>query len=91
MFATGVTVGLAEWIIDDARLFHCVLCYNVIMNALGGLYYGYLNQQWSNISIASFFEPSHNKTGVINDPLGQPTVPAGSNCRLILKFWDGRT
>ena len=32
-----------------------------------------------------------NKTGVINDPLGQPTVPARSDCRLILKFWDGRT
>ena len=32
-----------------------------------------------------------NKTGVINDPLGQFTVPAGSDCRLILKFWDGRT
>ena len=32
-----------------------------------------------------------NKTGVINDPLGQPTVPAGSDCRLIIKFWDGRT
>ena len=31
------------------------------------------------------------KSGVINDPLGQPTVPSGSNCRLILKFWDGRT
>ena len=31
------------------------------------------------------------KTGVINDPLGQPTVPACSDCRLILKFWDGRT
>ena len=30
-------------------------------------------------------------TGVINDPLGQPTAPAGSDCRLILKFWDGRT
>ena len=32
-----------------------------------------------------------NKTGVINDPLGQPTVPAGSDCRFILKFWDWRT
>ena len=32
-----------------------------------------------------------NKTGVINDPLGQPTVPSGSDCRLILKFWNGRT
>ena len=32
-----------------------------------------------------------NKTGVINDPLGQSTVPAGSDCRLILKFWDGQT
>ena len=32
-----------------------------------------------------------NKSGVINDPLGQPTVPAGSDCRLILKFRDGRT
>ena len=31
------------------------------------------------------------KIGVINDPLGQPTFPAGSDCRLILKFWDGRT
>ena len=30
-----------------------------------------------------------DKTGVINDSLGQPTVPAGSDCRL--KFWDGRT
>ena len=29
------------------------------------------------------------KAVVINDPLDQPTVPAGS--RLILKFWDGRT
>ena len=29
--------------------------------------------------------------GVINDRLGQPTVPAGSECRLNLKFWDGRT
>ena len=28
---------------------------------------------------------------VINDPLGQPTDPAGSDCRLIIKFWDGRT
>ena len=31
------------------------------------------------------------KTGVINDPLGQPTVPGGSDCLLIVKFWDGRT
>ena len=31
------------------------------------------------------------KTGVINDPLGQPTVPACSDWRLILKFWDVRT
>ena len=31
------------------------------------------------------------KTGVINDPLGQPTVPAGSECRWILKFCAGRT
>ena len=36
-------------------------------------------------------ESKRNKTGVINDPLDQPTVPAGSDCRLILKFWDGRT
>ena len=33
----------------------------------------------------------HYKAGVINDPLGQPTVPAGSDCRVILKFCDGRT
>ena len=34
------------------------------------------------------------RTGVINDPLGQPTVSVGSDCRLILKFFgrtDGRT
>ena len=36
-------------------------------------------------------ELEKNKTGVINDPLGQPTVPAGSDCSLILMFWDGRT
>ena len=36
------------------------------------------------------FETKEDKTGVINDPLGQPTVPAGSDCRLILNFWDGR-
>ena len=34
---------------------------------------------------------NYHKTGVINDPLGQPTVPAGSDWRLILKFWNGRT
>ena len=27
----------------------------------------------------------------MNDPLGQPTVPAGSDCRSMLKFWEGRT
>ena len=32
-----------------------------------------------------------NKTGVINDPLGQPTDRGGSACRLILKFWNGWT
>ena len=26
-----------------------------------------------------------------NDPLGQPTNPAGSDCWFILKFWDGLT
>ena len=36
------------------------------------------------------------KTGVINDPLGQPTIPAGSDCRWIWSFVpdgqpDGRT
>ena len=35
-------------------------------------------------------KPKINKTGVINDPLGQPTVSAGSDCRLIFKFWNGR-
>ena len=32
-----------------------------------------------------------NKIGVISDPLGQPTVPAGSDFRSILKFSDGCT
>ena len=41
------------------------------------------NEIWGNLK--------ENKTGVINDPLGQPTVSAGSDCRLSLKFWDGRT
>ena len=31
------------------------------------------------------------KTEVINDPLGQLTVPCCSDCPLSLKFWDGRT
>ena len=31
------------------------------------------------------------KTGVINDPLGQPTVPACMDFRLILTFWNGQT
>ena len=39
---------------------------------------GWLKNTWS-------------KAGVINDPLGQPSVPAGSDCRLILKFCDGLT
>ena len=32
-----------------------------------------------------------DRTGVINDPLGHPLVPAGSDFHLIFKFWDGRT
>ena len=36
-------------------------------------------------------EHRYNKTGVINYPLGQSTIPTGSDLRLILKFWDGRT
>ena len=32
----------------------------------------------------------NHKTGVINDPLGQPIVPAGSDCRWFLKFCAGR-
>ena len=27
---------------------------------------------------------------MINDPLSQPTVPAGRDCCFVLKFWDGR-
>ena len=37
----------------------------------------------------TFSKKKKNKTGVINDPLGQPTVPTGSDVRLILNFWDG--
>ena len=42
--------------------------------------------------VANYFASNTkiNKTGVINDPLGQPTVRAGSDCRLILNFL-GRT
>ena len=32
-----------------------------------------------------------NKSGVINDPLSQPTVPAGSDFHSITRFWNGRT
>ena len=32
-----------------------------------------------------------NKTRVINDPFSQPTVPDGSDFRLILKFWGKGT
>ena len=35
-------------------------------------------------------ELEEEKTGVINDPLGQPTDPADSDCCLILRFRDGR-
>ena len=34
---------------------------------------------------------SKNRCIQDNDPLGHPTVLAGSDCRLILKFLDGRT
>ena len=42
-------------------------------------------------SESHFPEIKRDKTGVINDPLGQPTVPAGSDFRSTLKFCDGRT
>ena len=44
-----------------------------------------------NIKILGSTKYNLNKTGVINDPLDQPTVPAGSDCRWILKFCAGRT
>ena len=44
-----------------------------------------------NINMINGSKSKWNKTGVINDPRGQLTVPAGSDCRLILKFWDGLT
>ena len=58
--------------------------------------------QWKEIEnyFLSYFNSTHPvsgtkqkvyQTGVINDLLGQPSVQAGSDCRLILKFWDGRT
>ena len=31
------------------------------------------------------------KTGVMNDPLGQPTVSVCNDISLILTFWEGRT
>ena len=30
----------------------------------------------------------YNKTGVINDPLGRPTVQADSGFQFILEIWD---
>ena len=33
----------------------------------------------------------NHKTRVINNPLDQPTAPAGSDFGLILKIWNGRT
>ena len=75
MFATGETVGLAEWIIDDTCLVSSLfpkLCHHSFKpDALTGL--------------------KEDKTEVINDPLGQPTVLAGSDYPLMSKFWDGRT
>ena len=44
-----------------------------------------------SFDLFSYDKRNEYKTGVMNDPLGQPTVPAGSDCRLILKFWDRRT
>ena len=43
-----------------------------------------------DIPTVSFID-IHDNTGVINDPLGQLTVQAGSDIRFILKSWDGRT
>ena len=67
MVATGVTMGLAEWIIDDTCL---IILHNRNDTELGGL------------QICSF-----NKTEVINDPLGQSTIPAGSDYALFWKVW----
>ena len=49
----------------------------------------FLNEFYSLVCLE--MKINKDKTGVINDPLGQPTVPAGSDCHLILKFWDGWT
>ena len=43
------------------------------------------------MTIILLFKIFKNKTGVIHDPLGQPTVPAGSDCPSNFKFLDGRT
>ena len=36
-------------------------------------------------------ENKEDKTGVINDPLGLPSVPAKRDFHLIMKFSDGPT
>ena len=49
---------------------------------------------WKKWMVITQFEFRLHKTGVINDPLGQPTIykaKSSSNCRLILKCWDGLT
>ena len=51
----------------------------------------YGNASHSDAFLTNVCQNIFNKTGVINDPLGQPTVPTGSDCRWILKFCAGCT
>ena len=72
MVATGEAVGLAEWIIDDTCLVENTF---VVMVGI-------------STNTASNQEKKKDVSRLVKDekypidPLGQPTVPAGSDCRL---------
>ena len=62
-----------------------------VLRRLSSLLFGYHGVKWWLERYQESNRYINYMTGVINDPLGQPTVPAGSDCGWILKFWNGRT
>ena len=84
---TGRDFGLAEWINTESSWW--INRTGIFSNTTGSL--RVVNQFCYSGRTDTMCKRRCYKTGVINDPLGQLTVPAGSDCYLILKFGDGWT
>ena len=87
MFATGVTMGLAEWIIDDTCLLSC--CFE--RNSLAWKFLVFSSPIYFNLWKWHFkslvgMRMRKNKTSVINDPLGQSHSLASSEHCFRVKF-----